>query len=364
MVAAAAGANGLQVDNQGGQNPFWQVTNLYARKNAQAQAPSLTLSGSIQSFSGPLDATGFLRGPRLVVRTSGGVGTPTADNPANFFYQAGMQNTDGTEIIQNLSAGFDLLQWRKYFRPWLRDPYQAYDFAQSASPQFTLFMQPEVRQQMCALENTDTRQQYTLSYVVNTQAAIGCATTAAAGSVTVYVDVWAQPDVADLEGVENERIPPGVNLQMKLRRLPFTLNNAGASNDFLSSLTGNGIRGQLFIARDSNNVRQDYLAGPLQWFLDDRTLASVDPDVFFQWAYDAMASYGQRSARPTGVYPFMRFFNPGAMYGQGWLYTSNATALRLDCNTLGTASNVPGTVLLLQEEIYNTGPVDTTLLDM
>jgi hypothetical protein len=364
MAASAAGATGLQVDNSGGTNPFWQVTNLYARKNAQAQAATVTPGAATQPFSGPLDAVGFLRGPRLVVRSTGGAGTPTADNPANFFFQAGLQNTDGTEIIQNLSDGWSLLQWRKYFRPWLRDPYQAYDFAVSASPQFTLFMQPEVRQQMCALENTDTRQQYTLSYVVNTAAAIGAATTAPTSSVSVYVDVWAQPDVADLEGVDNERIPPGVNLQMKLRRLPFTLNNAGASNDFLSSLTGNAIRGQLFIARDSNNVRQDYLQGPLQWFLDDRTLAAVDTDIFFQWAYDQLNSFGQRSPRPTGVYPFLRYFNPGAMYGQGWLYTSNATALRLDCSTLSTASNVPGTVLLLQEEVYNVGPVDTTLLDM
>jgi hypothetical protein len=310
-----------------------------------------------------VDAVGFLRGPRLLVRSSGGIGTPTADNPGNFFFQAGLQNTDGTEIIQNLSDGWSLLQWRRYMRPWLKDPYEAYDFSASASPQFTLFMQPEVRQQMAALENTDTRQQYTLSYVVNSAAAIG-ATTAPTASVSVYVDVWAQPDVADLEGVENERIPPGVNLQMKLRRLPFTLNNAGAANDFLSSLTGNAIRCQLFIVRDSNNVRQDYLQGPLQWFLDDRTLAAVDTDIFFQWAYDFYSSFGRRGSRPTGVYPFPRFFNPGALLGQGWLYTSNATALRLDCNTLSTATNVPGTVLLLQEEIYNVGPVDTQLLDM
>lgn len=364
MAAAAAGAQGLQVHNAGGQNPFWQVTNLYARKNAQAQAASVTLGASTQSFSGPIDAVGFLRGPRLLVRSSGGVGTPTADNPSNFFFQAGLQNTDGTEIVQNLSDGYSLIQWRRYMRPWLKDPMDAYDWAASASPSLTLFMQPEVRQQMCALENTDTRQQYTLSYVVNTAAAIGATGTAPTSSVSVYVDVWAQPDVADLEGVENERIPPGVNLQMKLRRLPFTLNNAGASNDFLSSLTGNAIRSQLFIIRDSNNVRQDYLAGPLQWFLDDRTLFSVDPDIIYQWSADFYASFGKQQPRPTGVLPLPRFFNPGAMLGQGWLYTSNASALRLDANTLGTATNVPGTVLLLQEEVYNVGPVDTTLLDM
>jgi hypothetical protein len=364
MAASAAGATGLQVENTGGENPFWQVTNLYARKNAQAQAASVTPGSGTQDFSGPLDATGFLRGPRLLVRSSGGAGTPTADNPANFFKQAGLQNTDGTEIIQNLSDGYSLLQWRRYMRPWLKDPYEAYDFAASASPSFTLFMQPELRQQACVLENTDTRQQYQLGYTVNTQSAIGASTTAPTASVTVYVDVWAQPDVADLEGVDNERIPPGKNLQMKLRRLPFTLNNAGGSNDFLSSLTGNAVRSQLFICRDSNNARQDYLSGPLQWYLDDRTLGAVDLDIYFQWAYDFYASFGKRQARPTGVYPFPRFFNPGAMLGQGWLYTSNATALRWDVNTLGTATNVPGTVLLLQEEVYNTGPVDTTLLDM
>jgi hypothetical protein len=179
------------------------------------------------------------------------------------------------------------------------------------------------------------------------------------------VDVWAQPDVTDLEGTDNQRVPGGANLQVKTRQQTFTLNNAGADNIFLSALTGNALRGALLIVRDSNNARQDYLSNPVNWLLDDRTLSIVDVDMYFQWAQDFYASFGQaRAPRPTGLYAFPRFYNVGAMYGQGWLYTSNATAVSWETSTLSTASNVPGTVKLAQEEVYNVGPVDTSLLDL
>lgn len=372
MAGAVGAADGVQASGAdgagGGSNPFWQATNLYARKNKQGITTGQVLGATTVDVGGNIDAVGFLRGPRLVVRStpaSGTTGTPAADNPSNFFKQLGIQNTDGTEIKQNLIGGWAHLQGHRHFRPWMQDPVYAYDYAQSTAPSFTLFPMVEVRQQLGCLENTDTRQQYAFTYTINTIANLGITGTGPTSSVTPYVDVWAQPDVADLEGVSNERIPPGVNLQLKTRHYTFTLGVAGADNNFLSPLTGNALRGGLLIVRDSNNARQDYLSDPITWTLDDRTLSITSPDMLFQWYADFYASWGQKRApRPTGLYAFPRFFNSGAMLGQGWLYTSNATSVAWETSTLSTASNVPGTVELLQEEVYAVGAVDAALLDM
>lgn len=368
-MAGAAGAvaqatPGMDAGGAGDQNAFWQVTNLYSRKNKTGQISGLQLTAGQQDGGGSLDAVGFLRGPRLELRSTGGLGTPAADNPPNVFKYAGLQDTDGTPIINQLINGYSWIQMQRWFRPWLKNPERSWDYAKSSNPSVTLFLQPEIRQQAAVLENTDTRQQYSWTHSLAPFATIGD-TSAPTVSVTTYVDVWAQPDQADLEGVANERIPPGVNLQTKVRQQPFTLNNAGADNIFLSSLTGNALRGLLLIVRDSNNARQDYLSNPLNWMLDDRTLSVVDLDMYFQWAQDFYASFGQAdTSRPTGVYMFPRFYNIGALLGQGWLYTSNATSNSFETSTLATAANVPGTVTLLQEEVYNVGPIDTSLLDL
>jgi hypothetical protein len=349
-----------------GGNQFWQVTNLYSRKNKQGQTPATQLDGIQIDGGAQIDAVGFLRGIRIECRSTGGVGTPAADNPGNLMKYIGMSDTGGEAIINNLIDGWTLIEMQRHFRPWLKDPKCSWDYAQSASPSVTYFLQPEVRQQLGVLENTDTRQQYSWNQSLNLAAAVNATnTTAPTVTCTVYVDVWAQPDVTDLEGTQNQRVPDGVNMQSKVRQQPFTLNNAGADNTFLSALTGNALRGALLIVRDSNNARQDYLSNPIVWSLDDRNLSTVDVDMYWQWAQDFYASFGQeRKPRPTGLYAFPRFYNPGAMYGQGWLYTSNATAVSWETSTVATATNTPGTVKLAQEEIYNVGPVDTSLLDL
>lgn len=371
-TAVAGGATaGMEAAGGGGENPFWQVTQLYARKNKQGAVSGQVLDGNTHDGGGAIDAVGFLRGLRLMCRTTASgtslTGTPAADNPGNFFKYLGLQNTDGTEIQQNLIGGYAHLQKYRAFRPWLRDPMTAYDYAQSLNPSITYFLQAEIRQQAAVLENTDTRQQYSWTHTINTQTNLGITGgTGPTVSVTPYVDVWAQPDVADLEGVSNERIPAGVNFQTKVRHYTFTLAAAGADNPLLSPLTGNALRGIVLIVRDSNLARQDYLGNPLLWQLDDRTLSTVDLDVYFQWADDFYASFQGpgRPPRPTGVYFFPRFYNFGAMYGQGWLYTSNATSNLLESSTIATGANLPGTVELIQEEVYNVGAIDTNLLDM
>lgn len=370
-IAAAAAGNGTA--NGGGQqaasaaqNPFWEVSNLFSQKNKQGTVSSFQLTTTTLNGGGAINPGNFLRGLRLIVRSTGGVvAAPAADAPFNVFQQLGLENTDGAEILFNVIGGYAYGQRQRFMRPWLQDPTTAYDYASGANPSFTLFLQPEVRQQLGVLENTDSRSQYTWQQTINTASAYGVAggDTAPTVSVTPYVDMWAQPDDVDLERVPNQRIPPGANLQTKTRHQTFTLNGAGSSNNFLSTLTGNAVRCMLLIVRNSLGARVDYLTDPIQWQLDSRNLGTLSPDIVFQWTQDFYAAYGGR-ARPTGVYPFPRFFNPGTLYGQGWLYTANSTALSWESSTLSSGTNLPGTVELLQEEVYAVGAVDPSLIDL
>ncbi len=364
-MAGPQAAAPAQAAAAGGMNPFWEVTNLFAQKNKTGAVLSQLLGTDTIEGGGSVNPGNFLRGMRLVVRSTGATtGTPAADNPANVFKSLGLENTDGAEILYNVIGGYAYLQRQRYGRPWLKDPMLAYDYAQSNNPSLTLFLENEVRHTLGVLENTDTRSQYSWTQKLNTAAALGVTGTAPTVTVTPYCDMWAQPDAEDLEKVPNQRVPPGANLQTKTRHQTFTLNGAGSDNSFLSTLQGNAVRFMLLIARDSASARQDYLSNPIAWTQDQRNLGSLAPDIVFQWSEDFYQAYGPRQPRPTGVYPFPRYFNPGALYGQGWLYTANSTALQWESTTDSTAVNVPGTVELLQEEIYAVGPIDPSLLDI
>jgi len=381
-AAAGQGGNGGQAPaGAASANPFWEVSNLFSQPNKSGSTSATLLSSSTVAGGSNINPGNFLRGLRLVVRTTTAgsnavtAGVPYQDYPFNLLQNAGLLNVDGSEIIYNVLGGFALAQSHRFGRPWLVDPMLAYDYCSSAiAPSFTLFLQPEVRQQLGCLENTDTRSQYNWTQTLNstTNCYVTTPGTAPTVAVTPFVDMWAQPDSSDLEQVPNQQVPNGVNLQTKLRHQTYTLNSAGSDNFMLSSLTGNAIRFMLLILRDSNLNRQDYASANIQWQLDQRNLSTFStasgspfsaPDLLFQWSEDFYRTYGGVS-RPVGVYPFPRFYSPGNLYGQGWLYSANSTALSWEFNTLSGATNLPGTIELLQEEVYATGPVDPSLIDL
>jgi hypothetical protein len=360
----------------GGQNPFWEVSNLFSQKNKIGNVQNYLMVGSQNTaFAGTINAGNYIRGMRVQVRTSaapvGAFTPPTGGNDHGFqlFSAMGLQNTDGAEILFDVINGYAYWTRHKYLRPWLQDPLNAYDFVAPATaigPSYTLFLNTEVRQQLGCLENTDTRSQYTYSATLaSTGTANGqfgsYATTQATISVTGYTDMWAQPDATDLENTPNQRVPPGVNLQTKTRHQMFVLGTTGNDNNFLSTLTGNALRGQIWICRDGAGVRQDALTEPITWTQDSRNLGNLSPDQVFRWMQDMYNSYGQ-STRDTGVYVFPRFYDPGDLKGQGWLYTANSTALNLESVSQSVGS--VGTAELLQEEVYAVGPVDPSLIDL
>lgn len=375
-VAAGGTGTGTPVPGGGGGgvNPFWEVTNLFSQKNKLGILVNYLMIAGQGIGGAQINFGNYLRGLRLQVRTTAApVGAFTAppnnDSGLQLFSAMGIQNTDGAEILFDVINGFAYQQRNKYMRPWLKDWTAAYDFVAPASatgPAFTAFLNPEVRQQLGCLENTDTRSQYTFTY---TTAAVGTAnqnfgsyaTTQATISITPYTDMWAQPDNADLEGVQNQRIPPGVNFQTKTRHQIFVLGTTGNDNNFLSTLTGNAVRAMLLICRDGTGARQDALTEPITWTQDNRNLGNLSPDQIFRWADDFLCSYSQ-STRATGVYPFLRFYDPGDLKGQGWLYTANSTALNWESVSQSVAS--VGTAELLQEEVYAVGPIDPSLIDV
>lgn len=392
-VAASGTGAGTPVASGGGgggQNPFWEVTNLFSQKNKIGTVGPVLMTANQIFMAGQINFGNYFRGLRLQVRTTtppaGAFTPPTGGNDLGFqlFQQMGIQNTDGAEILFDVINGFAYYQRAKYFRTWLKDQQTAYDYTAPGTaigPSYTLFLQPEVRQQLGALENTDTRSQYTFTAnLAGTGAGNGFfgsyATTQPTIQVIPYTDMWAQPDNADLENVSNQRIPPGVNFQTKTRHQMFALGVNGTDNNFLSTLTGNALRGFLLIARDSTGTRQDALTEPITWTLDNRNLGNLSQDQVWRWADDQLADFNV-SARATGVYPFLRWYNPGTMYGQGWLYTANSTALNVESTTGSGApappapstggpgvTVTPGTVELLQEEVYAVGAIDPSLIDI
>lgn len=337
-----------------GQNPFWQASNLYAEKiGTQTVTPGAAVTTTFTN----VNPGNFMRGVRALLRSNGaGTGVPTADNPAAAIQNFDVENVDGGEIIYPM-AGYSHLQSQRYFRPWNSDPTQAYDFSASANPSLSLFFQPEVRLTAAVLSNTDSRSLYKFNTYINTAAGITSGT-APQLSLTTYLDAWGQPDPNDLEGVSNQPLPPGLALQMKRRhQAGVTLQGGGTDNIFQLVNTGNAIRGIIIIVRDNNGVRQDYLTDPIRWQQDNRNLGVFSPDMLFQWNQAQYADFGGMP-RPVGVYPLPRFFNPGSMTGQGWLYTTDATKLTFETTTSAAfTGGVTGTVEIITDEIYPVMPM-------
>lgn len=404
MAQAAQGAAPQQGTPGGGggagQNPFQICTNLYAEKNLQGLQSSLTATTSAQQLGGQVNAGQFLRGVRLNVRlvTAGvaitavnGRAIANADGAMDLIQNADLVNVDGSEILYNMSAYSHYLM-QKYAKPWLKDWVNSYDYQPPSGTNpgtFSLFLQPEIRWTAGVLANTDTRSQYRFDYTV---APVTATTTEPVISITPYMDAWAQPDANDLQGTPNQPVPPGVNLQVKRRHQIFTINS-GADNTLLSTLTGNAIRCAALVTRNTGATsnRVDGFADPLYWYLDNRSLGRLNPDIVRKWAEDqyngtmrygdsnaagssfysnannatdglgsAAGNYAGAASADFGVAVFPRFIEPGRLYGQGWLYTANSTKLAWEW----AAANSANQVELIVDEVYPVGNVDPTLVDI
>ncbi len=409
-AAAAAGQGGVSAGGGGG-NPFQLATNLYCEKNNQGTLTQTSITTSQQPQGAQINAGQYLRGIRLVVRCQGAAASTSTyanagitDWPWNILTQVDMVNVDGSEILY-VMGGYAHYLAQKYTRPWQGDPNFYSDAAAATNlvPQFTLFLQPEVRWTAGCLANTDTRSQYRFDYTLDSLANIvgangGSYNSASAPviSVTPYLDAWAQPDAEDLQGVPNQPVPPGLNLQYKRRHQIFTMNAASSDNIFQSALTGNALRCQILVTRNGGTVRAEGLTDSIQWSIDNRSLGKISTNVgsaapgtattsgsqggdmvqnwmsqFYGEYFSAIgANVGAAPSatittarREAGVYVFPRFIKPGTLDGQGWLYTSNSTKEIFESSTPGSGIT-NGTMELITSEVYPVGPVDPQLTDI
>jgi len=407
MPAAAAAGQGTAAPaggGGGGGNPFQLATNLYCEKNNVGNLASTSISTSQTSGGGQINAGQYLRGIRLIVRAQASASAQTAQNaitdwPWNILTGVDLVNVDGSEILY-VMGGYAHYIAQKYGKPWLGDPGQYSDAvaATQAIPQFTLFLQPEIRWTAGVLANTDTRSQYRFDYSLDTIANITGANGGSYNSasqnpvVTVqpYMDAWAQPDAQDLQGTPNMPVPPGLNLQFKRRHQIFTMNANNSDNILQSALTGNALRNQIFVHRNGGSQRSEGFTDPVLWQIDNRSMGKISTnndsgvgtastsgqsngDMIQSWMSDFYGEYFPalttgnttntvvQARREAGVYVFPRFIKPGSLYGQGWLYTANSTKETFEV-TSGVSTT--GTAELISDEVYPVGPVDPQLTDI
>lgn len=360
VAAAAAGSTSAPVQSGGGGAtvPFLLASNLYVEKFSSIAA---ALSTSQQPQTINVIPNGYMSGVRMELRSSGATaGTVTADSPWNVYPNIELDNIDGANIIYPM-AGYSHYAANWMFRPWEGDPARRTDYAQAINPSCSLSIRPEIRSTAGVLANTDARSQYKIAYTLNTASSVvtglsGTLTT----TTTLYLETWAQPDARDLHNNPQEAVPPGLNLQTLRRHQILTLNGAGSANTFQLANTGNELRGVLLLVRDSSNVRQDFLSDPIRWRLDTRAMGTFSPNEVFNLMND---QYDQlqngTSARPTGLYMFPRFRDPGDLTGQGWLTTTNATYCIFETAT--AAAGGVGTVEIITDEAIPVGPVPAEL---
>jgi hypothetical protein len=367
MASTATAAAGSQVQPvnppaaSGATVPYFFGANKYVEK-ITIDSYQVTTGGS-QEFVHNITPGGFMQGVRVEVRSSGGSGgtAATADNPGIVIQSASIENIDGGPI-QYPMDGWAYLVGNSFFRPWQGWFQNRYDYVAGINPSFSLFLQPEIRHTAGVLANTDARAQYRVRTTFNTGAKIFTgAPTYPLLAVQYYLESWAQPDAQDLHQNAIQPVPDGLNLATQRRHQILPMNSGSALNQFQLSNTGNEMRGILLIVRDNNGVRQDYLTDPIRWRLDNRTMGTFSPNEVFNRMADFYQWLGTGSVqRPTGVYMWPRFFQPGELFGEAWLATTNATYTIFETSSAaGLAS--PGTVEAITDEVIPVGNVPAEL---
>lgn len=312
---------------------------------------------------------GFLRGVTLIVTSTAGVigtGVVSADAPWSLFGNITLESIDGTPILYPMS-GYAHYVASRYTRPWDGDPATDTTFSATVNPSFRMSIFNEGRATLGTLPNTDARAQYRLRMNVNPLSAVspegGLLTTlgtATAPTVTVAVNLetYAQPPARTLSGAPIQQIPDGIGMQRFLSQ-QVDVSNA-AQNLIKENRTGNLIRTHLIVVRASTGVRTDLTTDPIRLRVDNtqlfvETRAHRD---YLMWKFFQMVTQpGGASARPTGVYVFYRWQQPGPMKGQGWLETTEATFLQYELFGAPAA----GTIQTITEDLAPVGPVPSYL---
>ncbi len=330
MPAAAAAGPSQAAPSGGGGNPFQLATNLYCEKNNVGNLGSTTVTTSQTSGGGQINAGQYLRGIRLVVRAQASASVTTqqtavTDGPWNFLSQIDFVNVDGSEILY-VMGGYAHYLAQKYGRPWLGDPAEYPDAANAttAIPQFTLFLQPEIRWTAGVLANTDT---------MNANASDNILQSALTGNA-IRNQIFVTRNGGS---IRSEGFTDPILWQLDNRSMgKISVNSPGTGAGTASSS-----------GQSNGDMVQNWMSEQYSGcFSSRRTGGTTSTNGF---------------TREIGVYVFPRFVNPGDMYGQGWLYTANSTKETFEVTT---GALTTGTAELITDEVYPDGPVDPQLTDI
>jgi hypothetical protein len=268
-------------------------------------------------------------------------------------------------------GGWQYAMAQKYLRPWDGDPGKRPGFSSTINPAFTIRFFAEVKDTLAVLANTDARAQYRFRFTVaaaNQAGPNGLTTTAATTNPTLtiklYIESWAQPDLQDLLGNQIQQIPDGIVCSRFLMHEQPSITSA--NNVIRETLTGNELRGIMFIVRngDANHTRTDLTdanAGAMDFRLDSRRLWKMTPSQLVEEMCAFYQPLGLGTwVRETGVYVIPRFGGPsdaGDQFGgQGeyWLQTVEQTLLQLEFGGADITTS-PGTFEIIYDALAIAG---------
>lgn len=340
---------------------------------------SLTM-GSSTEYVHQITPGGFLRGITFSLTSASGVLGTTAslagDSPWSVIQSMTLESIDGTPILYPM-YGYSYYLVSRFCRPWDGDP--ANDgttntssvggYQNTINPFFRLRFFVEGRITIGVLPNTDARAQYRLRYTVapllqpaNTSYGLVSSTTGVTAPVltfNLYLETYAQPPTVDYAGNAIVQIPDGLTLQRFVSHQAGDTTNTGTFT-IKENRVGNLIRTLILIQRTSAAVRSDLTTDPIRWRLDNTQLLSEYRD---RRDYEMDRFGSQQNARlynsnrPTGVYTYFRYHNPGQMDGQYWLPTTEASYLQFELNGGQSA----GTLESITEDLAPAGPVPSYL---
>lgn len=366
-----------QAQAQSGEIPFVVGSNCYRESPFSTQV--FALGAASQEFVNNVTPGGFLRGITMQVTSTGGVigaGVLAADIPYSILQSCSLEDISGGPILYPM-GGYQYGLCQKYLRPWDNDPAKRGVFSATVNPSFTLRFFAEVKDTLAVLANTDARAQYRFRYTLaaaNQAGPYGLTTTAATTNPTVtvklYIESWAQPDLNDLLGNPIQQIPDGLVCSRFLMHEQPQIT--GANNVVRETLTGNELRGLIFVVRngDANHSRIDLTdanAGPIDFRLDARRLWKMTPSQIIE---EMAAFYPFLGAgtwtRETGVFVVPRYagaVSSGSQIdGQGeyWLQTVEQTLLQLEFGGADVTTS-PGTFEIIYDALAIAGDLSPDL---
>ena len=348
----AAGAGAAQ------QQPFLLGSNLYTE--APFDSFTVQLGAAPVNITPPWEVTpgNFLDGITLTLTVRVGVfGTSgaavTNDGVLAVIPSINFENTNGGNILYPMGLQ-EYTYAQKYLRPWEGDPQTGPQYSNSINP--AISARPVDRYPGHVGDPVQHRRQGDLPDAHPDRALssliTGTPTTAPTVTLTGAIKSWAQPPAEDYLGRPIAPFPPGIGVQRKLMaQTSATLPSTGTYR-FQLNLTGNEVRGFIFIFRNSSGARTnltDSGAGSIQLTQDNQTIWTM---LQSQWINKMLNFYapffGGRGGVniETGVYAYPRFRGPWG--GDPWMATVEQTNLYL---TFGVSDVASGTVEVIWDQI-------------